>query len=432
VLTLLQPWLSWTFLGVALVGVWFTYNAYRPLHRPAPLALMSFFAGWLTTELALHHIAWQAVMTGLFVWAGALAAWPGVAGLGITLVSWAGLAWCYARAREAEHAVETALTAALGDDYVERILPSVRTQLAPVVDWRQIALPFPMRHPEVERLRDIEYVRAGAVGLKLDMYRRRDRPVGCPTLLQIHGGGWTVGSKNEQGIPLMLQLAARGWVCVSVDYRLSPRATFPEPLIDVKHAIRWIREHGAAYGANPDFLIVTGGSAGGHLCSLVALTANDPEYQPGFEHVDTSVAGCVAFYGVYDFTDRHGHYRNPGLGRLLERYVMKQRLRHAREAFEKASPMSRVHEAAPPFFIVHGDRDTLVPVEEARRFSETLRAAVKAPVAYAEIPGAQHAFEIFPSLRTTFVIHGVERFLAWVYSRYLVEQGATDVARVAS
>jgi acetyl esterase/lipase len=422
----------WLFLAVSIVGAWFTVNTYRPIHRPAPLALFSFFAGWLTTELAFHHIAWQVGMTLVFVWGGALRAWPGWVALAITFVSWAALVRCYTGARDAEAVVEDALVRGLGADYAGRILPAVRDEMAPAVDWWQIAMPFPMRHADVERIRDVEFCRPGTRGLHLDVYRRRDRPAGCPTLLQIHGGGWMVGSKNEQGIPLMLHLAARGWVCVSADYRLAPNATFPEPLVDVKRAIAWIREHGVEYGANPDFLVITGGSAGGHLSSLAALTANDPEYQPGFEDVDTSVRGCVAFYGVYDFTDRHGHYRNPGLAKLLARYVMKQPLERAREAFEKASPMSRVGETAPPFFVIHGDRDTLVPVDEARRFSAALRAASSAPVAYAEIPGAQHAFEIFPSLRSTFVVHGVERFLAWLYSEYLVERGESAPARVAS
>jgi acetyl esterase/lipase len=428
----LEPWIPVLFLVVALVGAWFTFNAYRPIHWPAPLALVSFFAGWLTAELALHHLAWQIAMTAVFVWLGALSAWPGRLALVITVVSWVGLVRCYLRAREAETAVEQALATALGPDYVEHILPAVREQFAPRVDWAQIALPFPMRHAEVERIRDVEYHRENGRALRLDVYRRRDRPSGCPTLLQIHGGGWVVGSKNEQGIPLMLHLAARGWVCASVDYRLAPLATFPAPLIDVKQAIRWLREHGTDYGANPDFLVVTGGSAGGHLCSLAALTANDPEYQPGFEHVDTSVRGCVAFYGVYDFTDRHGHYRNPGLAKLLRRWVMKDELAVNPAAFEKASPMSRVHAEAPPFFILHGDHDTLVPVDEARRFSELLRGALHVPVVYAEIPGAQHAFEIFPSLRATFTVHGVERFLAWLYSAYLVEHGTASTALAAS
>jgi acetyl esterase/lipase len=418
--------IPWLFLAASLWGAAFTLNAFRPL-RGARRSVVSFFAGWLTTELALHHIAWQVAMTALFVWAGALATWPGWVGLGITLVSWAGLARCLTVARGAESVVASALDTGLGDAYGAAILPEVGERLAPRVDWRQLALPLPVRHPEVERTRDIVYARAGGIDLKLDVYRPRHRPTGCPTLLQIHGGAWILGSKNEQGIPLMVELASHGWVCVSADYRLSPRATFPDHLVDLKRAIRWIREHAAEYGADPDFLVVTGGSAGGHLAALVALTANDPEYQPGFERVDTSVAGCVAFYGVYDFADRHGVWGHAGLRRLLERHVMKAPLARAPEAWEKASPIARVRPGAPPFFVIHGTHDTMVPVAEARHFCEVLRQA-GAPVVYAEIPGAQHAFELFPSLRSTFVIHGVARFLAWLYSRYLVARGPVRAA----
>ncbi len=81
-------------------------------------------------------------------------------------------------------------------------------------------------------------------------------------------------------------------------------------------AWRRVRRH-------PDFLVVTGGSAGGPLASLVALTANDSRYQPGFEDTDTSIQACVSFYGVYDFTDPHGVWHHQGLHDLLERQVMK-------------------------------------------------------------------------------------------------------------
>ena len=422
--------MPWLFLAVSLVGAWFTFNGYRPVFAGGRRAVLSFFAGWLTTELALHHIAWQMLFTAAFVWAGALRAWPGWLGLAITIVSWIGLWRCYWHASGAEAVVETALCKGLGSDYRERILPEVSEKFAPGVDWRQILLPFPVRHPEVERIRDIVYSRVDGRRLTLDVYRRRDHPADCPTLLQVHGGAWILGSKNEQGLPLMVQLASRGWVCVSANYRLSPRATFPDHLIDLKNAIRWIREHGAEYGANPDFLVVTGGSAGGHLAALVALTANEPEYQPGFEHVDTSVRGCVAFYGVYDFTDRHEHWPHRGMRRLLERSVMKCSLETSRVAYEMASPISRIRAGAPPFFVIHGDRDTMVPVGEARRFGEAYQAAGCGPLVYAEVPGAQHAFEIFPSLRSGFVIHGAERFLAFLYSQYLVARRG-DAARAA-
>jgi dipeptidyl aminopeptidase/acylaminoacyl peptidase len=112
---------------------------------------------------------------------------------------------------------------------------------------------------------------------------------------------------------------------------------------------------------------------------------------------------------------------------------MKCTLADARAAYEKASPMSCIRPDVPPFFVVHGTHDTLVPVEEARRFSRALREVEGGPVVYAEIPGAQHAFEIFPSLRTLFVIHGVERFLAWVYSRHVqaLAPGAAERRAVA-
>jgi len=417
--------IPWLFLAVSMWGAAFTYNTLRPVYAPARRAALSFFAGWLTGELALHHVAWQAATTAVFVWAGALQRWPGILGLAITVLSWVGLGYAWWNARTAREVVERALREGLGTDYTDRILPEVRARISAPISWRPPLLPFPLRPRDVERVRDITYARVAGLDLKLDLYRHRSHPAGCPTLLQIHGGAWVIGTKDQQGLPLMLHLAARGWLCVSVNYRLSPHATFPDHLIDLKRALTWIREHGAAYGADPGFVVVTGGSAGAHLAALVALTANDPEYQPGFEAVDTGVSGCVPFYGVYDFTDRYRLHRHDGLGKLLERQVMKAALHEAPLAYEKASPMSRLSAAAPPFFVIHGDRDTLAPVEEARRFCDDFRRLAHGRIAYAELPGAQHAFEIFPSLRTALVIHGVERFLAHLYSEYVLGRQAS-------
>jgi acetyl esterase/lipase len=413
---------AWLFLAASLWGAWFTYNALWPVQSGSRRTVFSFFAGWLTTELAVHHIGWQVLMTGLFVWAGALRSWPGLVGLAITCVSWVGLAHALRIAWEAEEVVERALRDALGPTYRDAIPSAVAERFAPAVDWRQVLAPFPVRHPEVERVRNIIYTRAGGLDLKLDVYRHRAHPIGCPMLLQIHGGAWILGSKNEQGIPLMTLLASRGWVCVSADYRLSPRATFPDHVVDLKHALVWMRAHAAEYGGDPGFVVVTGGSAGGHLAALVALTENAPEYQPGFEDADTSVQGCVPFYGVYDFTDRNHVWRHDGLLRLLERRVMKVPFAQDSEAYEKASPISRVRPDAPPTFVIHGSHDTMVPVGEARHFCEVFRRVASNPLVYAEIPGAQHAFELFPSVRSTLVIHGVERFLAWLYARHLAER----------
>jgi len=391
--------ISWLFLAVALAGAWLTFNVYRPHYARGRLAILSFFTGWLTAELALHHIAWQIVATLVFARLGALEHFPGTLALWISVGSWIGLALAYFGGASAATVVEQSLCDAFGGDYRKELRPELASRLRDRVEWRDVALPFPMRHPDVERIRDIQYARIRGVNLKLDVYRHRSHPQDCPVLFEVHGGGWVVGSKNEQGIPMMLRMAAQGWVCVSADYRLSPHATFPDHLVDLKRALAWIREHVREYGGNPDFVVVAGQSAGGHLASLVALTANRPELQPGFAQADTSVAGCVSFYGVYDFTDRHKYWPNPELARLLERSVMKASIDEDRAAYEGASPMSAIHAEAPPFFVIHGNRDTLVPVAEARRFAEELRAVSKCKVVYAEIPGAQHAFEIFPSLR---------------------------------
>ena len=223
-----------------------------------------------------------------------------------------------------------------------------------------------------------------------------------------------IGDKRQQALPLMTHLAARGWVCVAANYRLSPKATFPDHLVDLKLALRFIREHIADFGGDPRFVAVTGGSAGGHLAALVALTAGDRSLQPGFEDADTRVQACVPFYGVYDLANRFGHRHYDAFERFLGRVVLKRRFAEDPEAFRAASPVSRVHPDAPPFFVIHGTHDSLAPVEEARGFVAALREVSRAPVAYAELPGAQHAFEVFHSLRCRAAVHAVDRFLAAV------------------
>jgi acetyl esterase/lipase len=416
--------MPWLFLAVTLIGAWFTFNAYFPQRRTGPFVVPSFFAGWLTSELSAHHFAWQLAATVFFVWAGALRAWPGWVGLGITFASWLGLLTLGRISQRAAHVVENALQDALGPGYADAILPEVATRLsAPDLPGRHL-VPFLLFDRDVRVTRGIQYAPGAGRRHQLDVYTP---PLGvrqAPVLLQVHGGGWVIGNKREQALPLMNYLAARGWICVAANYRLSPRATFPDHLIDLKCALRWIREHIDEFGGDPRFVAASGGSAGGHLSSLLALTAGDPEYQPGFEEVDTSLRACVPFYGVYDPAGLYELHAQHGIESFFERVVMKKSLADEPDAFRKASPMHRIHAEAPPFFVIHGSHDSLAPVEEARHFARLLRETSKAPVAYAEIPGAQHAFEVFHSKRTTHVTHAVGRFLGYVHSQYLRERGA--------
>jgi acetyl esterase/lipase len=236
--------------------------------------------------------------------------------------------------------------------------------------------------------------------------------------VQVHGGAWMIGDKREQGLPLLRHMAAQGWVGFNINYRLSPAATFPDHLVDVKRGLAWIREHAADFGIDPEFLCITGGSAGGHLTALAALTAEDLSLQPGFEEADTSVAAAVPFYGIYDFTPHGAFGADPDIfRRFLEPYIMKSFVDDEPERYFAASPVHRAHPGAPPILVVHGDKDTLAPVQDARRFVEHLRSVSEHPVLYAEMQGAQHAFEIFPSVRAARVIEGVERFLSTLWER---------------
>lgn len=413
---------AWAFLAVSLVGAAFTATAVLRIRRISYLILPYFFGAWLTGELAVHHVAWQAVATVAFVALGALDAWPGWLGLALTFASWAALAVFHRGAGGTGTVFQEALREHLdeGDEALRAAIP-----------FRRVARPFKMPKHGVERLRNITYGPAGRRNT-LDVYRPRAvpgeaQPSGLrPTLLQIHGGGWTIGEKDQQGLPLMYHLAARGWVCVAANYRLSPRATFPDHLIDVKRALAWIKRHGAEYGADPDLIVVTGGSAGGHLAALVALTANDPEYQPGFESVDTTVQACVPFYGVYDFLDRHGVRGKASMAPFLSRLVMKSSPDEAREAWEKASPIARVHADAPPFFVIHGTHDSLAYVEDTRHFVAALRKVSRAPVIYAELPGAQHAFDVFHSRRSAYAVEAVTRFVERIRASVLARRAAVS------
>jgi acetyl esterase/lipase len=199
----------------------------------------------------------------------------------------------------------------------------------------------------------------------------------------------------------------------------------------VKRAIAWTRASIAAYGGDPDFIAVTGGSAGAHLASLAALTPDRPELQPGFEEADTSVAAAVPLYGLYDIA-RILH-PDDGFGRRIDRLVaekvIKTPLADARPVWEQASPITHVRPDAPPFFVLHGVNDSVIPIEQARAFVGRLRSASLQPVAYAELPRAQHAFDMAPSVRVHHTAHAIERFLAVVRSQH---GGATPAEAVTS
>ena len=406
------------FLAVSILGALFTLNAYMPQRRTGPLAIPSFLLGWLTSELPVHHIAWQALLTVLFIWSGALDSGAGWLGLGITLVSWAALAALVPLARQSSNIFEASLSTGLGSDYRDEIAPDWRERIERAAPPPGLTLnPFSIARRDVEVVRDIAYAPDGGKRNWLDIYKPVGGTSGAPVLLQIHGGGWTIGNKHEQALPLMNHLAAQGWICVAINYRLSPKATFPDHLVDCKRAIAWIRNEIQNHGGDPSFIAVTGGSAGGHLTAMVGLTANDPEYQPGFEDVDTRVQAAVPFYGVYDFSDHYGLHATKSVIGMVGKTVLKRDPKTQMEDFRRASPMHRIHPEAPPFLTIHGTHDGLAAIEEARAFAQKLQTTSRSPAVFVELPGTQHAFEVFHSLRTRASVLAVTRFLGWTLAQ---------------
>jgi acetyl esterase/lipase len=394
-----------------------TVNAYRPLARAGFPSLYSWMFGLVVTELPLQTLLSQ--LAGLALTGRRLnpllriIAWvvAGVSALGLLNLSRAG------------HRANVPLTEALDDGLGPDRLTESRGL------WRRPAGAGTAKTPGLLRMlriyrdyahdSDISYGEYGSAN-HLDVWRRPDLdPAGkAPVLFQIPGGAWTTGNKRGQAHPLMSHLAELGWVCVAINYRHSPRNTWPDHIVDVKRALAWVKEHIAEFGGDPDFVVITGGSAGGHLSALAALTPNDPQFQPGFEDADTRVQAAVPFYGIYDFTrfDKTLHPMMPG---LLIKSIIKQKPDTHLQTFEAASPLNHVNPDAPPFFVLHGRNDSLAYVEQARTFVEQLRKTSAQPVVYAELPFTQHAFDIFGSVRAAHTAVAVEQFLAEVYAAHL-------------
>jgi len=359
--------------------------------------VVRFVAEWLSAEFPLHVVTGHAL--------------SGVTPLSVGRVA---TGWAAQRA-------DRIFSAALADSFGPRYREKVRH---PISDGPACARRGGLLQATGHRRRyaaqtsDIAYGPDGRVHL-LDIWRHPAVKAGdrAPVLVQIPGGAWTVNGKRPQAYPLMGRMAELGWICVSIDYSKSPRNAWPAHIVDVKRALAWVRDNIAEYGGDPDFIAVTGGSAGGHLASLAALTANDTRLQPGFEDADTTVQAAAPYYGVYDLTDVKKMHEM--MLPFLEHFVMQARYTDQPALFESASPISHAHRQAPPFFVLHGENDSVIPSVQAQAFCTALRDAGAPTVCYAELPNAHHAFDMFATVRSRLAADAVADFFGVVYGRYL-------------
>ena len=238
--------------------------------------------------------------------------------------------------------------------------------------------------------KDVAYLPAGRAE-KADLYLPDNSAAGAkaPALLWIHGGGFSGGDKaQKRELNIGTNLAAHGYVVMSINYALQQKGgalAWPQNLHDCKTAVRWLRANAARLHLDPDRIAVGGGSAGGHLASMVTLTRPEDGLDPKAPYSEFSCAvQCgMDFYGCVDLTTWH---EAPMLGKTKAQDM---------EAYRRASAQTYARKDSPPLLILHGTADKTVDIKQ----SETLAAVLKkagADVELAIIPGAPHTFDLQP------------------------------------
>jgi acetyl esterase/lipase len=386
---------------VAAISAWLLFSASTAL-RPGRRGIFAAFAypvGWAAGELPAQAIVLEGALLGLLAWWG----WPSSNWLSVLVIILAGcvvaenvaLVFISLRSR----AIVRRALASSPREPLELPRPSDDVFGA----WWRTALQVPLHPGDMQLLRNIPY--GPEKRHRLDIWRTSRTPQDAPVIFYIHGGAWTFGDKREQGRPMLHEFVGRGWVVVSCNYRLAPRYAWPAQIEDVTRTLAWIKKNIAQHGGDPTRVVVAGGSAGGHLAALLALSADDPTWRPpGVEGVtDWSVRGCIPFYGVLEMTGDEAHWH--GLGRglriLLEGRVVQRPYAENRALYEQMSPFHRLNLNAPPFLVIQGGNDTLVDVNVARDFVEKFRATALSRIYYVELPFTQHAFDVTASPRTS-------------------------------
>jgi acetyl esterase/lipase len=324
-------------IPVVLIS-WSVACALTTWRRLGPVAALP---ALLVNELPFIVGLWLATSTALALAVGDVSTRSGKAVFGVAVIAGAGLVVIVLRALKAH--------GSLG-----MVGPAQRP-------WARIVrAPFFPGRRNIVQARNLPY--AAGRGQRLDVYYRRDRPIGAPVLVNLHGGGFRSGSKSREALPLIRHLVSRrGFVCISADYRLQPHVQLEDQVADVRLAIRWAGKHAGEFGADPSRLMLTGSSAGAYLAVQAVLDG------------EQGVGAVVGRYGYY--------------GQLAPTGDM------------------------PDLLLIHGDHDLLIPPNQVRAFAERVRRTSSHRVRYAQIPGAHHDFDMFESIRAAAVAAAVEQFL---------------------
>lgn len=210
-----------------------------------------------------------------------------------------------------------------------------------------------------------------------------------PAVVVIHGGAWRSGDKRQLRILAEL-FARRGYVAAAINYRLAPKYSYPAQLDDCQRAVRWLRKNAKEYKIDPKRFGAAGASAGGHLALLLGTRETRNDSDPELKGISSKVQCVLSIFGPTDFTDERyvQASRNPVLGKALIEFVGKP-YDEAPNLWKEVSPLHHVSPDDAPTFIIHGDQDPLVPLEQSEKFAEALKK-VKVEVQLVVIKGMGH------------------------------------------
>ena len=363
---------------------------------------------WFFSEFALQWAVFHLGVNTIFfafgivetqiAWSGILLSFTGYYATGIRLN----------RLTELRFYAQQQLKSVLGHRYELDIHLDMRQRLTPLpVNWNSLWNPQKL-FEQVQVQRNVEFCQNPS--LLMDIYE----PVTpifkkAPVLMELHGGAWYLGSRHQRQ-PFLCRMARQGWKCFSISYQLMPDACFPAPILDCKRAIAHIRENAEHYQIDPDFIVLSGGSSGASIASLAALTPKEIYDGDELKNHNLTVQGCVSWYGIYDMQNQY-----PVLAQILEKFCPDS------SKMSDVSPIMNIGKDAPPFLVIQGSADMLTSLESAKEFYYQLTQAQIPNTAMIALPLAGHLFDATHSVTAQCSFPAVERYLAFLFSKYLTQ-----------
>ena len=250
-----------------------------------------------------------------------------------------------------------------------------------------------MKVPEgVTVYRDLAYVTDGHERQKLDLYVP-ETGENLPLIIWIHGGAWRGGDKTHY---MPIEYLKAGYAGASLNYRLSQHAIFPAQIEDVKAAVRWLRANAETYRLDPNRFAAWGSSAGGHLVAMLGTAGDVKEFEVGENlEVSSRVQAVVDYFGPTDFLQMDAHRLPNGLVHDVpdspESQLVGEPIQEHQDRVARANPVTYVSKDAPPFLIVHGDKDPLVPYQQSVLLNDALKK-VGVPVTFYKVEGGGHGW----------------------------------------